>query len=92
MVPSPKVATYDLQPEMSVKGVALKLVEEIEKGTHPFIMCNFAPPDMVGHTGNYEAAVKAVTATDEAIGMVLDACNKHGYVMLVTADHGNAGK
>ena len=59
LVPSPKVATYDLQPEMSAAGVADKMVEQIEAGTHPFIMCNFAPPDMVGHTGVYEAAVNA---------------------------------
>jgi 2,3-bisphosphoglycerate-independent phosphoglycerate mutase len=63
MVPSPKVATYDLQPEMSAAGVADKMIETIKAKTHPFVMCNFAPPDMVGHTGVYDAAVKACEAT-----------------------------
>lgn len=92
LVPSPKVATYDLLPEMSSAGVADKMVEQIEKGTHPFIMCNFAPPDMVGHTGVYEAAIKACEATDFAIGRMEEACKKHGYILMVTADHGNAEK
>lgn len=90
MVPSPKVATYDLKPEMSVAGVAEKMAEVVGSGKYPFVMCNFAPPDMVGHTGVYEAAVKACTHTDKAIGVVRDACAKHGYVLLITADHGNA--
>ncbi|XP_076340567.1 2,3-bisphosphoglycerate-independent phosphoglycerate mutase-like [Tachypleus tridentatus] len=90
MVPSPRVATYDLKPEMSCKEVAQEMVKALESGKYPFLMCNFAPPDMVGHTGIYEAAVKAVEATDKAIGMIQQACEKHGYVMLVTADHGNA--
>ncbi|CAB3407213.1 unnamed protein product [Caenorhabditis bovis] len=92
LVPSPKVATYDLQPEMSSAGVGDKMVEQIVAGKHPFIMCNFAPPDMVGHTGVYEAAVKACEATDVAIGRIYEACQKHGYTLLVTADHGNAEK
>lgn len=92
MVPSPKVPTYDLQPEMSVQGVADKMAEQIAEEKHAFIMCNFAPPDMVGHTGKYEPCVRAVTATDIAIGTVRDACLKHGYTLLVTADHGNAEK
>jgi len=90
MVPSPKVATYDLQPEMNCKGVADEMVKAIESGKYPFVMCNFAPPDMVGHTGVYDAAVTAVTATDVAIGQIKDACEKNGYTLLVTADHGNA--
>lgn len=92
MVPSPKVATYDLQPEMSAAGVAEKVAEAIDSNKYPFVMCNFAPPDMVGHTGVYEAAVKAVHATDTAIGVVLEACKKNGYTLFVTADHGNAEK
>ncbi|CAJ0944621.1 unnamed protein product, partial [Mesorhabditis belari] len=92
MVPSPKVPTYDHQPEMSAAGVADKMIEQIEIGQHPFIMCNFAPPDMVGHTGVYEAAIKACEATDVAIGRIFEACEKHGYVCMVTADHGNAEK
>jgi 2,3-bisphosphoglycerate-independent phosphoglycerate mutase len=92
MVPSPKVATYDLQPEMSAAGVADKMIETIKAKTHPFVMCNFAPPDMVGHTGVYEAAVKACEATDTAIGRMFEACKEAGYIMMVTADHGNAEK
>ncbi|KAE9556231.1 hypothetical protein FO519_000570 [Halicephalobus sp. NKZ332] len=92
MVPSPKVPTYDLQPEMSSAGVADKMIEQIQAGTHPFIMCNFAPPDMVGHTGVYEAAIKACEATDIAIGRIEEACKQHGYILMVTADHGNAEK
>ncbi|KAI5995726.1 cofactor-independent phosphoglycerate mutase [Pisolithus marmoratus] len=80
MIPSPKVATYDLQPEMSAQAVADKVAEVLLTNKHEFVMCNFAPPDMVGHTGVYEAAVEAITATDKAAG----------YVLLITADHGNA--
>lgn len=90
MVPSPKVATYDLQPEMSCQQVADEMIKAIASGKYPFLMNNFAPPDMVGHTGKYEPAVKAVEVTDIAIGLMKDACEKHGYVLLVTADHGNA--
>jgi 2,3-bisphosphoglycerate-independent phosphoglycerate mutase len=92
LIQSPKVATYDLQPEMSCKGVAEALAKAIASQKYPFVMCNFAPPDMVGHTGKYEAAVKACAATDEAIGIVKKACEQNNYVMLVTADHGNAEK
>ncbi|KAF9560775.1 hypothetical protein EC968_005992 [Mortierella alpina] len=92
LVPSPKVATYDLQPEMSAAAVGEKVAEEIGTGKYPFIMCNFAPPDMVGHTGVYEAAIKGVEATDSAIGTIYEACVKHGYILFITADHGNAEK
>ncbi|TFY61366.1 hypothetical protein EVJ58_g4542 [Rhodofomes roseus] len=90
MIPSPKVATYDKQPKMSVQGVADKVAEIVKKGDHEFVMCNFAPPDMVGHTGIYEAAVEAITHTDAAVGTVYKACEEAGYILLVTADHGNA--
>ncbi|KAJ7615881.1 phosphoglycerate mutase [Roridomyces roridus] len=90
MVPSPKVATYDLQPEMAVQAVADTVAKVLEEGKHDFVMCNFAPPDMVGHTGKYDAAVKAITATDAAVGTIYAACQKAGYVLLVTSDHGNA--
>jgi 2,3-bisphosphoglycerate-independent phosphoglycerate mutase len=90
LVASPKVATYDLQPHMSAQEVADKVAEVVASKKHEFVMCNFAPPDMVGHTGVYEAAVKAVTATDKAVGTVYEACEKAGYVLFITADHGNA--
>ncbi|KAF4610634.1 hypothetical protein D9613_007333 [Agrocybe pediades] len=90
MIPSPKVATYDKQPAMSAQGVADKVAEVLAEGNEDFVMCNFAPPDMVGHTGVYDAAVEAVTATDKAVGTIYDAARKHGYVLLITADHGNA--
>lgn len=90
MVPSPKVATYNLKPEMSCEGVAQAMVTAMRKGTYPFVMCNLAPPDMVGHTGVYDAAVLACIATDKAIGMIEKACTECGYILLVTADHGNA--
>jgi 2,3-bisphosphoglycerate-independent phosphoglycerate mutase len=90
LVPSPKVPTYDKQPEMSVQAVADKVAEVVRAGTNEFVMCNFAPPDMVGHTGMYDAAVKAISATDAAVGTVYKACQDAGYVLLITADHGNA--
>lgn len=90
MIPSPKVPTYDKQPEMSVQQVADKVAEVLKTNEYEFVMCNFAPPDMVGHTGVYEAAVKAITATDAAVGTVAKAASEAGYVLLITADHGNA--
>ena len=90
LVNSPKVATYDLQPEMSAPEVTDKLVEEIRSGKHDLIICNFANCDMVGHTGVFEAAVKAVEAVDESVGRVIEALEETGGQCLVTADHGNA--
>lgn len=90
MVPSPKVATYDLDPEMNAVGVADEMCKAIESGKYQFVMCNFAPPDMVGHTGKYEPTLKAVEVTDKSIGRIAETCAKHNYIMLVTADHGNA--
>ncbi|KAJ1674845.1 hypothetical protein EV182_002446 [Spiromyces aspiralis] len=90
LINSPKVATYDLKPEMSSFEVAAKVAEEIDSKKFPFVMCNFAPPDMVGHTGIYEAAVKAIDATDNAISIIYEACKRNGYALFVTADHGNA--
>ena len=65
-------------------------VSAMESNKYPFVMCNFAPPDMVGHTGQYKPAVKACEATDVAIGRIKEACAKQGFIMLVTSDHGNA--
>ncbi|KAF3179087.1 hypothetical protein TWF106_002617 [Orbilia oligospora] len=90
LVASPKVATYDLKPEMSAQEVADRLAEKIAEGKYPFLMNNFAPPDMVGHTGVLDAAIEAVTHTDRAIGTVFEACKAHGYTLFITADHGNA--
>ena len=89
MVPSPKVATYDLQPEMSAAGVADGLVEAIRERRHDLYVCNFANPDMVGHTGIVEAAVKAVETVDAQLGRVVEACEASGTTLVVTADHGN---
>jgi 2,3-bisphosphoglycerate-independent phosphoglycerate mutase len=88
MAPSPRVATYDLQPEMSAGEVTGHLVAAIEAG-HDLIVVNFANPDMVGHTGILSAAIKACEAVDEGLGRVLDALKKAGGAMIVTADHGN---
>ncbi|KAI9835992.1 MAG: hypothetical protein M1838_005168 [Thelocarpon superellum] len=90
MVPSPKVATYDLDPKMSAAGVAKRLCDKIGEGKFEFLMNNFAPPDMVGHTGVYHAAIEGCTATDQAIGQVYEKCKQEGYILFVTADHGNA--
>ena len=91
LVPSNKsVATYDLAPEMSADGVADQVVKRMGEQKFPFVMNNFAPPDMVGHTGVYEAAVVGCEATDKAIGKILEGCKKEGYILFITADHGNA--
>ena len=89
LIPSPKIATYDLKPEMSLPELADRVVEEIEKRSHDVIILNIANPDMVGHTGVMEAAVKAVEATDAAIDRILTAVEKIDGVALITADHGN---
>ena len=90
LVPSPKVATYDLQPEMSAYEVCDKCVERIESGAYDVIILNFANCDMVGHTGVFDAAVKAVETVDECVGKVVDATMKMGGIAMITADHGNA--
>ncbi|KAK3385002.1 BPG-independent [Podospora didyma] len=91
LVPSNKsVATYDKAPEMSADGVANQVVKRLGEQTFPFVMNNFAPPDMVGHTGVYEAAIVGCEATDGAIGKIYEACKKEGYILFITSDHGNA--
>lgn len=92
LIPSPKVATYDLKPEMSVYEVTEKLVDAIENQRFDVIICNFANGDMVGHTGIMEAALKAVAAVDDCLGKVEKAIKDVGGVLFVTADHGNAEK
>ena len=90
LVPSPMVATYDLKPEMSAFELTDKLVEAIEGQHYDVIICNYANPDMVGHTGQFDAAVKAIEALDQCIGRIDAALQKVGGEMLITADHGNA--
>jgi 2,3-bisphosphoglycerate-independent phosphoglycerate mutase len=90
LVPSPRdVTTYDQKPEMSAREVAAKVVEAVESSRYGFILVNFANPDMVGHTGILDAAVKAVKVVDECMGLLRRAARAAGMAMLVTADHGN---
>jgi 2,3-bisphosphoglycerate-independent phosphoglycerate mutase len=90
LVPSPKVATYDLQPEMSAHSVSDGVVEAIRAGSYDFIIVNFANGDMVGHTGVIPAAVRAIETVDACLGQILAAMDKAGGVAIVTSDHGNA--
>ncbi len=90
MVPSPKVATYDLQPEMSAVGLTDKLIPEIENETADFICLNYANTDMVGHTGVFSAGIKAAETVDACVNRVVTAALEHGYTVFLTADHGNA--
>ncbi|RNI32396.1 2,3-bisphosphoglycerate-independent phosphoglycerate mutase [Rufibacter immobilis] len=90
LCPSPKVATYDLQPEMSAFDIRDAIVPEIEAETADFICLNFANPDMVGHTGVFEAAVQAVETVDQCAEAVISAALAHGYASIIIADHGNA--
>lgn len=90
LIDSPKVATYDLQPEMSAPAVAAALTAELDKREQDLIILNFANGDMVGHTGVYDAICLAVKTVDECVGKVVDAARRNGYTVLVTADHGNA--
>jgi 2,3-bisphosphoglycerate-independent phosphoglycerate mutase len=92
LVPSPKVATYDLQPEMSAYELTDKLVSAVLSGEFEVIICNYANPDMVGHTGNLKAAIRAIEVVDECLGKVAEALSQVGGEMLITADHGNAEK
>ncbi|MEX0909181.1 MAG: 2,3-bisphosphoglycerate-independent phosphoglycerate mutase [Gemmatimonadaceae bacterium] len=90
LIPSPKVATYDLKPEMSASGVSDALCGAIDRKSHDFLLCNFANADMVGHTGSIPATIRAVEAVDECLGRVVRACDRTGTRLIVTADHGNA--
>ena len=90
MVPSPKVATYDLQPEMSAPELTEKAVAAIGTGKFDLVVLNFANADMVGHTGSLAAATKAVEAVDTGLGRIAEAVRARGGALLVTADHGNA--
>ena len=90
MIPSPKVATYDLQPEMSAKGISDAIIPEITHKTSNFICLNFANTDMVGHTGVFEAVVKAAETVDKCVERVTTAALANDYIVFITADHGNA--
>lgn len=89
MVQSPKVATYDLAPKMAQQDVTTAMIKAMQHG-YDFLLCNYAGPDMVGHTGQYDKTIEAVAECDRCIGQLYDACQKYGYTLVVTADHGNA--
>lgn len=90
LIPSPKVATYDLKPEMSAREIAEAIIPELESKWPDFVCLNFANPDMVGHTGVFSAVVKAVETADECLKMVVESGIKNGYSFIILADHGNA--
>ena len=90
LVPSPRVATYDMAPEMSAKELTSSCTAAIKSGKYAFVVINFANPDMVGHTGNMNAAIKAIETVDECIGKIVNATGEMGGSILITADHGNA--
>jgi 2,3-bisphosphoglycerate-independent phosphoglycerate mutase len=92
LIPSPKVATYDLQPQMSAYEVRDELLARLDSGRYDLVVLNFANPDMVGHTGIYEAAVKAVEVVDGCVGEIVNRILSLGGAVLLTADHGNAEK
>ncbi len=92
LIPSPQVATYDLQPEMNAPLLTEKFIAAIESQKYDFIICNFANPDMVGHTGNFDATVKAISCLDECLGKIITALKANNGEALITADHGNAEK
>ena len=90
LIPSPKVVTYDLQPEMSAFELTDKLTQAIDSGNYDLIICNYANGDMVGHTGIMAAAIKAIEALDKCIGLVTDSVRENSGSLMITADHGNA--
>ncbi|GAI28577.1 unnamed protein product, partial [marine sediment metagenome] len=90
LIPSPKVATYDLKPEMSAFEVTDVVVDKIKLRKYDVIILNYANPDMVGHTGHIDAAIKAIETVDRCVGRVVEELNKNGALALITADHGNA--
>ncbi len=90
LIPSPKVATYDLKPEMSAVEVKEEVIKRINEDKYDFIVLNFANPDMVGHTGKFEAAVKAIETVDECLGDIVKLIVEKGGKVMITADHGNA--
>ena len=89
LIPSPKVKTYDLKPEMSINEITNTLIQKVKEKKYDFVLVNFANGDMVGHTGNYEASIKAVEAIDRAINKILENIDLEQYTLIITADHGN---
>ncbi len=90
LIPSPRVETYDQSPEMSALELTDELINRIKKNKYNLIVTNFANTDMVGHTGNFKATIKAVETVDSCIGKILEHCKKNGYTLIITSDHGNA--
>ena len=90
LIPSPRVATYDMQPEMSAEELTISCSKAIKSGSYAFVVINFANPDMVGHTGNMNATIKAIETVDKCIGQIVNATGEMGGSILITADHGNA--
>jgi 2,3-bisphosphoglycerate-independent phosphoglycerate mutase len=90
LIPSPKVPSYADKPEMSAREITAKVIEEMDKNTHRVIIQNFANPDLVGHSGSYEATIKACEAVDECIGKIVKKAQEKGFNIIITADHGNA--
>ena len=90
LIPSPRVATYDMKPEMSAEELTISCSKAIKSGNYAFIVINFANPDMVGHTGNLDATIKAIEKVDKCVGQIVNATGEMGGSILITADHGNA--
>ncbi len=90
LIPSPRVATYDMEPEMSAEELTISCTQAIKSGEYAFVVINFANPDMVGHTGNMNATIKAIETVDRCIGKIVNATGEMGGSILITADHGNA--
>ena len=90
LIPSPRVATYDMEPEMSAEELTMSCAQAIKSGDYAFVVINFANPDMVGHTGNMNATIKAIETVDRCIGQIVNATGEMGGSILITADHGNA--
>ncbi len=90
LIPSPRVETYDQRPEMSALALTKELINRVKMEKYSLIVTNFANTDMVGHTGNFEATVKAVETVDRCVGKILEQCKKNGYTLIITSDHGNA--
>jgi len=90
LIPSPRVATYDMEPEMSAEELTISCSKAIKSGNYAFVVINFANPDMVGHTGNMDATIKAIEKVDKCVGKIVNATGEMGGSILITADHGNA--